>query len=172
VIRALALAALVAVVRAGAAAAQPAPPPPAGYPGPVYVDGQGCAFQRAEIGESVLWAARLAADGAPRCGLTPSAGVSGSDAVTAIPPHRRGQAPAFPEPGRYVQIAAFRDTVRADALVTRLMLRGLPVLRQDFGGGGLRVILAGPLGDARAAAATLAELRAMGHADAFLRVAE
>jgi len=151
--------------------AAPAPAPAPDYSGAVYADGRGCAFQRAEIGGEVVWAERLDANGAPLCGLAPTDGVSGSPAVAPVPPHRRGSVPDLPAAGRYAQVAAFRDLAEADALTTQLQVLGFAVLRQDFARQGLRVIFAGPLGDRMSAEAALADIRALGYADAFLRVA-
>ena len=143
---------------AAGAAAGPAEPPPEGFAGATWVDSQGCAFQRVEVGEAVVWADRLSAQGAPVCGLTPSrSDLSPSDALPEIPPKRRGGAPVFPAPGVYAQIGAFTGKARADALVTALQASGVAVLRQDFSRNGalLRVIYAGPLGTGAEAAERL-----------------
>ena len=162
---------LALTLAAGRAAAGPADPPPADFAGPTWVDSRGCAFQRAEIGGSTVWADRLAADGKPLCGLTPSAAdLPVSDRVPAIPPNRRGSAPVFPAPGSYAQIAAFTGKAKADRLVGALQAAGIPVLRQDFSRGGtlLRVIFAGPLGSGAEAEAQLGRIRGMGYPDAFV----
>ena len=162
---------LALTLAAGRAAAGPADPPPADFAGTTWVDSRGCAFQRAEVGGSIVWADRLSADGTPLCGLSPSASdLPLSDAVPAIPPNRRGSAPVFPAPGSYAQIAAFTGKAKADRLVGALQAAGLPVLRQDFSRGGalLRVIFAGPLASGDQAEAQLGRIREMGYPDAFV----
>lgn len=164
-------AALALGLAAGGASAGPAEPPPAGFDGPTWIDSRGCAYQRARIGDDVVWADRLTADGEPLCGMTPSlSALSPSDGAPAIPVHRRGGTPAFPAPGIYAQVGAFTGKAKADALVTALQGAGFGVLRQDFprSGGTLRVIYAGPLGDAAGAAAGLNRIRALGYPDAFI----
>ncbi|MCA8880648.1 MAG: SPOR domain-containing protein [Rhodobacteraceae bacterium] len=162
---------LALVLSAGPVAAGPAEEPPEGFAGATYVDSAGCAFQRAEIGGTVVWADRLAADGQPICGLVPlSVRVSASDLLPEIPRHRRGSVPEFPEPGRYVQVGAFTGQSKADALVVDLAAAGIGAWRQDFprNGGTLRIIYAGPLGEADRAEVLLRQIRAMGYPDAFL----
>jgi hypothetical protein len=155
----------------GAAAAEPAEPPPPDYAAAEYVDSAGCVFQRVDIGSRAIWGARLGADGQPVCGIAPSVAPPGlSDALPEVPPNRRNRAPAFPEPGNYVQVGAFGQRGNADKVVQRLQLRQLPVLRQDFprGRGILRVLFAGPFPDADTTREALETVREMGFGDAFV----
>jgi len=171
----VALAACAALmVAAGSGLAAPAEPPPSGYGGETFVDSAGCVFQRAELGGRVLWAELLGSDGAPVCGRVPSVPPSVlSDALPSIPPHRRGAAPDFPEPGAYVQVGAFRRTATADAVAGRLRAAGLPLLRQDFRtNGGLRILYAGPIPTGAPAEAALQDVRNLGFFDAFVWTAD
>jgi hypothetical protein len=54
------------------ASAAPAELPPETYSATSYVDSEGCAFARAELGGQVTWVARLDANRQPVCGKTPS----------------------------------------------------------------------------------------------------
>lgn len=149
----------------------PAETPAEGYAAARYVDSAGCAFSRVTIGAEVFWAPQIGADGAALCGLTPTVQASpDADALPSIPPTRRASAPEFPEDGRYVQAGAFADPDNAARIIGQMQALGLTVLRQDYprGSGTLRVLYAGPLGDAAAAARALGAVRNLGLRDAFL----
>lgn len=156
-----------AVLASHQAWAAPSVPPPSGFQGETFVDPEGCAYHRFTLGGEVMWAEVLDEGGAPLCGLAPSRATQ----IAAMPLHRRGEAPPFPEPGRYAQIGLFLNLERADAFAAQLAAAGLPLLRQDFprGGGRVqRVLYAGPFADAAAADAGLQVIRAVGFTDAFL----
>lgn len=54
------------------AATGPAEVPPASYSEASYIDSEGCAFVRAEVGGRTTWVARLDASRQPVCGKAPS----------------------------------------------------------------------------------------------------
>lgn len=72
---------------------------------------------------------------------------------------------------RYVQVGTFADPANADRTAARLQAMGLPVGFGNVSRGGtqLRVVAAGPFGDAAALAAALRAVRGAGFGDAFTR---
>ncbi|MCA8883020.1 MAG: SPOR domain-containing protein [Rhodobacteraceae bacterium] len=153
--------------------ADPAELPPADFAGAEFVDSTGCAYWRMTLDGAPVWAARIGTDGAPVCGQQPSVAPPGlSDLLPAIPPNRKGEAPQFPQDGRYAQVASFRTAKKADEITALLQAQGLSVLRQDYPrrSGALRVLYVGPLGDEDTARDTLRSVRRLGFRDAFLRV--
>ncbi|MBE3639349.1 SPOR domain-containing protein, partial [Mangrovicoccus algicola] len=128
-------------------------------------DAAGCAHVAVKLGGRALWAPLVGAEGAPVCAPAPQAAV-----VPAVPRKSRVRSPQFPEPGYYIQVAAFRQTANADQTVRWLQGAGLEALRQDFPRrhGVLRLIYAGPFGDRAALAAGLAAVRGLGFRDAFV----
>ena len=157
---------LALAAQAAAPAAAPHEPVPEGFAGQVYVDSAGCAFHRADLGGRTIWAQRLDAAGAPLCGFEPSVQISAFDALPRIPPNRSGTVPAFPDPGLYLQLGAFRGTAQATRITRDLSALGYTLLRQDFPR--WRVLFAGPFADEDAGAEARRDLRRRGFPDAFL----
>lgn len=145
-------------------------PPPAGWAGTRWVDEAGCLFQRAELGDRVLWGEVLTATGAPLCGLTPTR-LSASDLalVPRIPAPEGGAAPVFPAPGAYAQVGAFGSPANAERALALIGETGLAAVRAEIGA--LTVLYVGPLA-ATTQDADLARLRGLGFADAFLWLGE
>ncbi|MFV0244763.1 MAG: SPOR domain-containing protein [Qingshengfaniella sp.] len=156
---------------AGPVLADPAEMPPPDFAGAQYVDSAGCLFTRADLGGRILWAGVAGPGGAPLCGQVPTE-IPGrfSGALPAIPPNRSGTPPAFPGPGRYIQIGAFVQPAKADDTARQLLDEGLGLFRQDLRhrGGTMRVLFAGPLAAGPELAAVLRQIRGLGFADAFV----
>ncbi len=223
------LGAAMAVILAQAAAAQPGADAPPGAGGS-FLDDAGCAWQKVEIGERVLWAALIGPGGSQLCdpqkaapaadagtvaamaeaapgegdarvpedpppqpaaavlatappagaavagAAGSSAGLSAEASAAAKPKSHvsrqpsRVRSPQFPQPGLYIQVAAFREMPNAERTVRWLQGLGLPALRQDFPRrqGVLRLIYAGPFADPAAADAGMAAVRGLGFRDAFV----
>lgn len=83
-----------------AEAAEPRERPPAGYSSDVYIDSRGCAYVRANIGNTVNWVPRLTGDRKQVvCGMTPSANTRRTAAVAPPPPLVAAPvAPVQPQP--------------------------------------------------------------------------
>ncbi len=169
-IRSLAMLALVA--GPAWAGGDPAELPGAFYPGRSYVDSRGCAYQRAVLSGTVLWVARIAADGAPVCGLEPTLPAA---AVAAEPMAEPRGEPAVqaakPAPttallsGRWIQVGAFADPANADRALARLATLGLPRATLAVKGGRLSAVLAGPFEEKAAFAEAAKLLRGSGFAE-------
>lgn len=164
--RFIALAGLCGLVTAGAAWAAPAEAPAEDYAGRSYVDSAGCAFQRGVMNGTVLWVARVAADGAPVCGLAPT---FAPEVAAEAPKVVRAKAVPVVLAGRWLQVGAFADPANAQRALARLGALGLPRATLAVKGGRLKAVLAGPFDDRAAFDAALGALRQAGFADLLAR---
>ncbi len=164
--RFIALAGLCGLVAAGAAWAAPAEAPAGDYAGRSYVDSAGCAFQRGVMNGTVLWVARVAADGAPVCGLAPT---FAPEVAAEAPKVVRAKAVPVVLAGRWLQVGAFADPANAQRALARLGALGLPRATLAVKGGRLKAVLAGPFDDRAAFDAARGALRQAGFADLLAR---
>ncbi len=140
--------------------------PPEGWTGTRWIDAQGCAHQRAELGERVLWAQVLSADGRPSCGFVPTRQRADDLALLPLIPAPVGRAaPVFPAPGAWAQVGAYSQGANAERVLGRLAAEGLGAARAETDR--LIILYAGPI-PAGEETAALARLRAAGFRDAFL----
>lgn len=162
------------VLAAGSAGAEdgPAELPGALYPGRSYVDSLGCAYQRAVLSGTVLWVARIAADGAPVCGLPPTlppVAIAAEPAeVPVVQAAKRAAKPAVQaavREGRWIQVGAFADPANADRALERLSALGLPRATLAVKDGRLKAVLAGPFEEKAAFTKAVALLRGAGFAE-------
>ena len=86
-------------------------------------------------------------------------------------PAAMAQAPAAGQPARYVQVATFAVDANARNTAAALQARGVPVRlgHTHRNGQPLQVVMAGPYPSRAAANEALAEVRALGFRDAFVR---
>ncbi|MFW5654976.1 MAG: hypothetical protein ACOCYW_04935 [Roseicyclus sp.] len=84
---------------AAAQASGPSEPPPPDFAAEEFVDADGCAFVRVEVGDRVEWAPRVGPDRQPLCGFTPTQ-IDGMPAVagTTRPVQRPETRVAAPPP--------------------------------------------------------------------------
>lgn len=168
--RFIALAGLCGLVAVGAAWAAPAEAPAGDYAGRSYVDSAGCAFQRGVMNGTVLWVARVAADGAPVCGLAPTFAPEVAVAPKAVRAKAvRAKAAPVVLAGRWLQVGAFADPANAQRALARLGALGLPRATLAVKGGRLKAVLAGPFDDRAAFDAARGALRQAGFADLLAR---
>ena len=111
----LAAAAAMALPGAGLAQTGPAEPPPADFAGRQFVDSQGCAFVRAEIGRTVTWAPRLTADRQPLCGFQPTRAAGLGQSTGSLPAIRPDAPPMILDTETVVGTAATAATTPATA---------------------------------------------------------
>ncbi|WP_172330454.1 SPOR domain-containing protein [Mangrovicoccus sp. HB161399] len=148
--------------------------PAAVLPGPEALPPAGGDAQTEAAGDGTAPAAM--AMGAPGPDMAAGSAEAGPAAAPAkakahaVRQPSRVRSPQFPEPGLYIQVAAFREMPNAERTVRWLQGLGLPALRQDFPRrqGALRLIYAGPFADAAAADAGMAAIRGLGFRDAFV----
>ncbi|HQY44590.1 MAG TPA: SPOR domain-containing protein [Paracoccaceae bacterium] len=171
---------LVLLAGPGVAEAGPAEEPGADYVGRSYIDSEGCAFQRAVLSGTVLWVARIGADGVPVCGLEPTV-PSPAEAVAEAPvaaAEPAGKAAARTTgraqeaavlTGRWIQVGAFADPANAERALARLAELDLPRATLSVKGGRLKAVLAGPFEEPEAFAQAVALLREAGFGDLFGR---
>ena len=139
------LLAILLAVSAGGAMAGPVELPPPGYAGAGFVDSQGCAFARAEVGGKVVWVERLDSARDPVCGETPTVAKAAALVITrpvavsltAKKPKRRhlaqpsggmpGYKPAW-EDGRFNPLRGPR-TAEGDAAMYAIWSHSVPMVR-------------------------------------------
>jgi hypothetical protein len=167
--RFIGLAGLCGLLAAGAAWAAPVEAPAGDYAGRSYVDSAGCAFQRAVMNGTVLWAARVGADGAPVCGLAPTFAPEVAAVPVAAVPAVRAKAAPVVLAGRWLQVGAFADPANADRALARLGALGLPRATLAVNGGRLKAVLAGPFEGRAAFDAALGTLRQAGFGELLAR---
>lgn len=170
---------LVLLAGPGVAEAGPAEEPGADYVGRSYIDSEGCAFQRAVLSGTVLWVARIGADGVPVCGLEPTVAsekVVAEAPVAAAEPAGKAAArttgrarEAAVLAGRWIQVGAFADPANAERALARLAELDLPRATLSVKGGRLKAVLAGPFEEPEAFAQAVALLREAGFGDLFGR---
>ncbi|MEM8555976.1 MAG: SPOR domain-containing protein [Pseudomonadota bacterium] len=146
--------------------AQPTNVPPDA--GDRFVDTDGCAWQRLEIGGQVAWAAVLGQDREQVC-IAPDKSVAAPTAQ-AVEPAPMRRSPVFPSDGYHIQVGAFRDPANASAAVDQLMAQGLAVLTQTRGrhSAPLQVVYTGPFATEATAHTIRQTVRRLGYSDAFI----
>lgn len=151
----------------GAASAQPANVPQDA--GTRFVDEDGCAWQRLDIGGETAWAAVIGPDREQVCEPVTDPVAVPTETVAAKS-KRVQRDPKFPAVGYHIQVGAFREAENAERTILRLQAANLNALRQSFvrTDRALQIIYAGPFPTAESAAMARAQIRAMGYGDAFV----
>lgn len=104
-----------ALPNATSAQSGPAEPPPPDFAGRQYIDSQGCAFVRADIGGTVTWAPRLTADRQPLCGFQPTRAAGLGQSTGSLPSIRPDAPPVILDGATVVGTAATAAPAAAPA---------------------------------------------------------